>query len=115
MSVEMIECRLTGLTRKPHAEHHRGDASPAESEFLASAVYTSSLHTLMYDTGMHMYTKHTCKLLLSVLPSCHFLFHWGFFFLLGFHLICDFSLFINQFFFWFAAHMLMSVGAAFES
>lgn len=36
----MIECRLTGLTRKPHAEHHRGDASPAESEFLALIVYT---------------------------------------------------------------------------
>lgn len=34
-SVYMIECCLTALTRKPHAKHHRGDASPAESEFLA--------------------------------------------------------------------------------
>lgn len=46
VSVHMIECCLTGLTRKPHAEHHRGDASPAESEVLASEVYTST-HTQM--------------------------------------------------------------------
>lgn len=39
-SVYMIECCLTALTRKPHAKHHRGDASPAESEFLAhSEIY----------------------------------------------------------------------------
>lgn len=34
-SVYVIECCLTALTRKPHAKHHREDASPAESEFLA--------------------------------------------------------------------------------
>lgn len=35
VSVYVIECCLTALTKKPHAKHHRGDASPAESEFLA--------------------------------------------------------------------------------
>ncbi len=49
MSVEMIEGCLTGLTRKPHAEHHRGAASPAESQFLASIMYTST-HTQIYNT-----------------------------------------------------------------
>lgn len=57
-SVEMIECCLTGLTRKPHAGHHRGDASPAESEVLASKVYTCT-HTQMYDRQACTYIAHT--------------------------------------------------------
>lgn len=33
VSVDVIECGLARLTRKPHVEHHRGDASPAHRGF----------------------------------------------------------------------------------
>lgn len=99
VSAEKIECCLTGLNRKPHAEHHRADASPAESELLASIVYTST-HTQMYDIQTYTVWMHTN--LPSVLVSCSQLFqlfHFPFVRVLLFYsysIWIFFSLFFNQ-------------------
>lgn len=36
VSVKLIGCRLTALTRKPSAERHKGEATPAESQFFGA-------------------------------------------------------------------------------
>lgn len=68
--VEMINCCFTDLTRKPHGEHHTGDASSAESELLASRVYKYTNTEMPYRNACFADTHtHTWKLCFSLLPS----------------------------------------------
>lgn len=75
-SVDVIEGCLTALTRKPHAEDHRGDASPAESEFLArTEIYDIQACACKFSTQASspiLFGKFCCSLFLQssfVFPS----------------------------------------------
>lgn len=56
-SVDVIECCLTALTRKPHAKHHGGGASPAER--------VSSWHIQRYMASRHAHINPECRLFLA--------------------------------------------------